>query len=145
MRGGPCCILAVLGRRLQLRFRWRLQPAEGERVQGDERRRAARVMAGLSTELCRAAGRIPSSAEIARALGLHPVYLARVVRAATGRSLSELRRAFAVREAADRLAGGERAPSEIALEVGFADQSHLNRAFRAELGTTPGRYRAACR
>ena len=31
----------------------------------------------------------------------------------------------------------------IAQEVGFADQSHLTSIFRREMGTTPGRYRAA--
>jgi len=31
----------------------------------------------------------------------------------------------------------------IAQEVGFADQSHLNSAFRREIGVTPGRFRAA--
>jgi AraC family transcriptional regulator len=31
----------------------------------------------------------------------------------------------------------------IALEAGFADQSHLNSAFRREMGVTPGRFRAA--
>jgi len=31
----------------------------------------------------------------------------------------------------------------IALEAGFADQSHLNSAFRREIGVTPGQFRAA--
>ena len=31
----------------------------------------------------------------------------------------------------------------IALEAGFADQSHLNSIFRREMGVTPGRFRAA--
>lgn len=31
--------------------------------------------------------------------------------------------------------------SQIALEAGFADQSHMNRMFRRYFGTTPGRYR----
>ena len=33
--------------------------------------------------------------------------------------------------------------AEIAQRVGFADQSHLTSIFRREIGTTPGRYRAA--
>ena len=32
-------------------------------------------------------------------------------------------------------------PAEAALESGFADQSHLSRAFRTRLGVTPGAYR----
>jgi AraC family transcriptional regulator len=31
----------------------------------------------------------------------------------------------------------------IALEAGFADQSHFTIAFRREMGVTPGRFRAA--
>ena len=31
----------------------------------------------------------------------------------------------------------------IAQEAGFADQSHLTSIFRREIGTTPGRFRAA--
>jgi AraC family transcriptional regulator len=33
--------------------------------------------------------------------------------------------------------------ASIALEVGFADQSHLTAIFRREIGVTPGRFRAA--
>ncbi|MGO4727695.1 MULTISPECIES: AraC family transcriptional regulator [unclassified Inquilinus] len=36
-----------------------------------------------------------------------------------------------------------RTPAEAAAEAGFADQSHLTRAFLRQLGVTPGRYRMA--
>jgi AraC-like DNA-binding protein len=35
------------------------------------------------------------------------------------------------------------APAEAALEAGFADQSHMTRAFRRQFGVTPARYQAA--
>ena len=44
---------------------------------------------------------------------------------------------------ARRLLAAGRRPAEAAAEAGFADQSHLNRAFRRQLGLTPARYRAA--
>lgn len=44
---------------------------------------------------------------------------------------------------ARRLLGAGRRPAEAAAEAGFADQSHLTRAFRRQLGITPARYRAA--
>jgi AraC-like DNA-binding protein/quercetin dioxygenase-like cupin family protein len=44
---------------------------------------------------------------------------------------------------ARRLLAARHSPAEAALLAGFADQSHLTRAFRHHLGTTPARYRAA--
>ncbi len=44
---------------------------------------------------------------------------------------------------ARRLLAAGRRPVEAATEAGFADQSHLTRAFRRQLGITPARYRAA--
>lgn len=44
---------------------------------------------------------------------------------------------------ARRLLAAGRSPAETAVEAGFADQSHLTRAFVRQLGVTPGRYRAA--
>jgi AraC-like DNA-binding protein len=40
------------------------------------------------------------------------------------------------------LAAGQR-PAEAAMQAGFADQSHMTRAFVRQFGVTPGRYRAA--
>jgi AraC-like DNA-binding protein len=40
------------------------------------------------------------------------------------------------------LAAGE-TPAQAAITAGFADQSHLTRAFVRYLGITPARYRAA--
>jgi len=40
------------------------------------------------------------------------------------------------------LAAG-RSPADAALQAGFADQSHMTRAFVRQFGITPGRYRAA--
>ncbi|MEM6902569.1 MAG: AraC family transcriptional regulator, partial [Pseudomonadota bacterium] len=45
-----------------------------------------------------------------------------------------------VRAARRRLAAGE-APADVATDCGFYDQSHLNRAFKSRVGTTPARYR----
>lgn len=44
---------------------------------------------------------------------------------------------------ARRLLAAGHVPAEAALRAGFADQSHLTRAFRRHLGTTPARYRTA--
>lgn len=46
-------------------------------------------------------------------------------------------------EAARDLILDGQALADVAAEVGFADQAHLNRRFRQFLGTSPGRYRAS--
>jgi transcriptional regulator GlxA family with amidase domain len=44
---------------------------------------------------------------------------------------------------ARRLLAAGRLPAAVAAETGFSDQSHLNRVFRRQVGTSPGRYRQA--
>jgi AraC family transcriptional regulator len=44
---------------------------------------------------------------------------------------------------ADRLAHSNARILDIALDAGFADQSHLTRSFRKRFGMTPGEYRAS--
>ena len=46
-------------------------------------------------------------------------------------------------KAARGLLAGGRTPGAVALDCGFADQSHLTRAFKARVGVTPARFRAA--
>ena len=44
---------------------------------------------------------------------------------------------------AKRLLAAGLTPADCAAQAGFADQSHLTRAFQRQFGVTPGRYRAA--
>lgn len=44
---------------------------------------------------------------------------------------------------ARRLLAAGKSPAEAALQAGFADQSHMTRAFVRQFGITPGRHRAA--
>ncbi|OLN27671.1 L-rhamnose operon transcriptional activator RhaR [Desulfovibrio sp. DV] len=78
--------------------------------------------------------------ELAAAAGLSPWHLARAVTRQTGlpphAHLLECR----CRAARDRLAGPQPL-ADIAAEVGFADQSHMTRAFRARFGLPPGAWR----
>ncbi len=63
----------------------------------------------------------------------------RCFRAATGVTAHSFVTQLRITEARRRLAEGEPA-AEVAHDVGFADQSHLIRRFRAALGVTPGQY-----
>ncbi|HKY32325.1 MAG TPA: AraC family transcriptional regulator [Candidatus Polarisedimenticolia bacterium] len=82
---------------------------------------------------------------IAREAGVHPVHLARVFRRHMGVSLGAYVRGLRLERAAVRLAAGDDPISDIAVECGFADQSHFTRIFRRRTGATPGRYRRAAR
>jgi len=82
---------------------------------------------------------------VAEEVGVHPVHLARSFRAHHGRSVGTYLREVRVGRAAARLATGNESIVEIALAVGFADQSHLHRWFVRLIGETPARYRRQLR
>lgn len=81
-------------------------------------------------------------AEVAAAVGVEPDRMARAFRREFGEPLASYLRRIRVAAAAERLATTDVPISQIAADVGFTDQSHLNRCFVRYLGTTPGRYRA---
>jgi len=79
----------------------------------------------------------PATSELAALAGVHPVHFARVVRRETGTTLARIVRRRRVEHAVDLLSRDETLCA-IALECGFADQSHFNRSFLAETGLRPG-------
>lgn len=83
--------------------------------------------------------------EIADAVGIEPERLARGFRRAYGEPVSTYLRRIRVNAAARLLATTDDPISQVAGEVGFADQSHLTRWFGRYLETTPGRYRGLAR
>lgn len=80
---------------------------------------------------------------LAERAGVHPVYLARRFRGAFGVSLREFRRIAQVRRATQMILGTRRGLSEIAHRCGFADHSHMCRAFRVVAGVSPAALRAS--
>ena len=80
--------------------------------------------------------------EVAKAVGVHPVHLARVFRAHFGMSAGAYVRALRLNWAAERLAACEDPIAQIALQAGFYDQSHFTRLFKRQFGCTPLAYRA---
>jgi AraC-like DNA-binding protein len=79
---------------------------------------------------------------LAAAAGWSPWYLSRAFHAATGLTLTAYRRRLRVRAALDDLARDPPpALAGLALRHGFADQSHLTRAVRAETGHPPAALR----
>ena len=80
--------------------------------------------------------------EVAAEIGVPAVQMARAFRAHYGVSVGEYGRRLRVEWAAAEIASCDRPLAEIAVQAGFADQSHFTRLFKRYFGTTPGQYRA---
>jgi AraC family transcriptional regulator len=83
----------------------------------------------------------PSMRSLALEAGVHPVHLARVFRRHHGCTAASHVRKLRVAWAQEQLLRPGATAADVALAAGFADQSHLARAFREILGVPPGRWR----
>ena len=110
---------------------------------GDRRMTPAWAYVAYEALMDQTASASLSIADVALAAGVHPVHLARVFRQAWGCSPGELLRWRRAERAADLLAGTGMPAADIAALVGFVDQSHMNRAFRALYGLMPIAWRRA--
>lgn len=121
-----------------------LEAADARRV-ASGRPQTARRRRALVDEARQALVGAPdlSLIQIARSLSVSPHHLSRIFHSLTGCTLARYRMRLRVREALDRLAGGERQLARLAAELSFSDQSHLCRAVRSETGMTPSSLRRA--
>jgi AraC-like DNA-binding protein len=78
---------------------------------------------------------------LATLLQVSPYHLSRVFRHQWGITLTRYRNRARVSRALERIEQGERNLAQLAADLGFADQAHLSRTMKAELGTTPRRVR----
>lgn len=74
---------------------------------------------------------------ISRRLDLHPAWLARTYRAFHGEGVREAVRRRRIEKVLSAVRQGGATLAQAAVDAGFCDQSHMNRAFRAVLGRTP--------
>jgi AraC-like DNA-binding protein len=79
--------------------------------------------------------------ELAGAVACSPFHLARRFRRATGLGLHAYRTRLRMALALQRLADGEEALIQLALDLGYASHSHFSAAFRACYGLPPSRAR----
>jgi len=82
-----------------------------------------------------------SLGELADATGYSLFHACRVFRATTGCTIHGFRRELRLRHALARIVDGDEPLARIAVEAGFASQSHLTNLFRARFGVTPAKAR----
>jgi AraC-like DNA-binding protein len=80
---------------------------------------------------------------LARVAGLHPVYLSRVFKKATGRPPAKYVTAVRMNYASDQLRLTDKRIGEIGAESGFDDPYHFSRVFKQFVGVAPRIYRQA--
>jgi AraC family transcriptional regulator len=83
--------------------------------------------------------------DLAAEAGVHPVHLARAFRRSERLTPGEYLQRLRVRAACRKLHDAEYPLAAIAMECGFADQSHLTRIFRKFTKTTPEQFRRTLR
>ncbi len=82
-----------------------------------------------------------SRESVARVAGVSNSHFSKLMKERTGKSFSQLLTQMRVSRAKQLLAATDKTLSEIALECGFCDQSHMNKVFRAATSLSPGDYR----
>ena len=83
--------------------------------------------------------------QIATQVGVHPVHLASVFRQKYGCTVGEFVRRLRIEHACSAIIKGDLPLATIALEAGFADQSHFSKTFKIYTGMTPTTYKKATR
>jgi len=92
-----------------------------------------------------ASPRLLTLQELGSTLGRHPGRIARAFRREFGITVAEYARWRRLEWATTALVSTDDPLARIALDAGFADQSHFTRCFRRHHGVTPGRYRELVR
>jgi AraC family transcriptional regulator len=87
--------------------------------------------------------RRPSVSALADTMDVHPVHLARQFRQAYGVSLREYQTMQLVKRATAAIVSTKAPLSRVAHDCGFADHSHMCRAFRQVTGWSPSQLRAS--
>lgn len=150
VQGGSAGSLALrLYREFRQRDQWSSLAIEGLTLE---------ILAELSRDIARSGGRRwlesareileanfiepPTLDELAGQVGVHPVHLAREFRRQYNCTIGDFCRRLRIESAGRRIAETDLPISQIALALGFYDQSHFTNTFRRYTGMTPAVYRA---
>lgn len=83
----------------------------------------------------------PPLDELAKIAGVHPTHLARVFRRFEKCTAGDYVRRIRIEHAREKILSTNEPLVEIALETGFADQTHFTRSFKRVTGMTPNEFR----
>lgn len=107
--------------------------------------RRPRWLSGVEEAIEASGTELPSVAELAALAGVHASHLLRTFRRHHGTTVANFARRRRLERARTEIATSDRPLSAIALDYGFADQSHLTRLFKRAFGETPGQYSRSLR
>lgn len=79
--------------------------------------------------------------QLGRQFGYHPVYLNRLFKEETGRTLHRFQMECRMERACAMLTGTRLSVREIAESTGFSSPAYFSELFLKMMGTTPGQYR----
>lgn len=71
-------------------------------------------------------------------------HINRVIRKKTGKTLSEYKKGFLLKEVADLLKSTDKNIEEICQEFGYSNRTYFNKCFKEAYGMTPSEYRKSC-
>lgn len=131
----PGSELAMEGLLLELLAALVRRPAQNERQKPQWLRRVEARLRDEFTDKHTMTG-------LATEAGVHPAHLASVFRRFHRTTIGEFVQQLRIEAAGEKLRQPETPLSELALQLGFADQSHFSRIFRRWTGMTPKAWRA---
>jgi AraC family transcriptional regulator len=112
------------------------------RVGSPEERRAPRWLSGVRDYLHDNVNEPVSLDALAQMASVHPSHLTRAFRSHFRCTVGEYVRNLRVERAKHLLVATSLPLAEVALDAGFANQSHFSRVFRDYVGTTPAQFRS---
>ncbi|GIP34123.1 response regulator [Paenibacillus sp. J2TS4] len=110
----------------------------------DQKDRTGRMIAIINRYIEQHLNQALSLDCLADQVGLHPAYLSRIYKQATGRRLSDYIKEIRIGKAKELLADDRLRIHEVAARVGFETSYYFSKVFKKEMSCTPQEFRDRC-